>query len=55
MSSVLPHIQWQIQGGGLFFGKYFKKSPKLVKIYKKILGASQNPGRPPFFRSWIRH
>ena len=37
-------------------GKYFKKSPLLAKIYKKILGASpQNPGRPPFFRSWIRH
>ena len=46
--------QWRIQGGGtqqappLFSGKYFKKSPKLAKITKKILGASpQNPGRPP--------
>ena len=36
-------------GGGGAGGKYFKKSPKLAKIYKKILGASpQNPGRPPF-------
>ena len=33
----------------LLFVKYFIKSPKLAKIYKKILEASpQNPGRPFF-------
>ena len=43
--------QWRIQGGGgaagaprpLFSRKYYKKSPKLARIYKKILGA-------PFFQ-----
>ena len=31
----------------LFSQKYFKKSPKLAIIYKKILGAShENTGRP---------
>ena len=40
----------------LFLGKYFKKSPELAEMYKKKLGARhQNPGRPPFFKSWIRH
>ena len=33
----------------LFFRKYFKKSLKLAKIYKKPWAP------PPFLRSWIRH
>ena len=43
--------QWRIRGGGvrraspLFFGEYFKKSLKLVKIYKKI---KKKPGAPLF-------
>ena len=58
--SSRPRLQWWIQGGGgapLFFAKYFKKSPKLAKIYQKNLGGKPPKLRasPPFFRSWIRH
>ena len=53
---LLAWLQWRIQEGGgaqearpPIFGKYFKTSPKLSKIYKKILGATpQIPGHPLF-------
>ena len=50
---IFSHQGWIQGGGGVqwarppIFVKYFKKSPKLAKLKKKILGAScRNPGRP---------
>ena len=43
-------------GGGsrratpIFSGKYFKKSPKLAKIYQKILGECLKPRAPPLLQ-----
>ena len=46
---IFIHYSMADPGGrGGAGGKYFKKSPKLAKIYKKILGASpQNPFSDP--------
>ena len=64
-TSINVHTQWPIQGGGAqqaratpayFRQNTLKKSPKLAKIYQKILGGKPpKPRRPPFYRSWIRH
>ena len=50
---IAYHVALDANPGGRpppppIFAKYFKKSPKFAK-------SPQNPRRPPFYRSWIRH